>query len=103
MLGVNVEQGRVRDTPELRLKRDEAFGNFCYRVGVPAIEEYIAKYELGSWRAMGDPFGPEAVATDATVGITSDVLAKVEEEASKRGYDASTLIDALLREALAIE
>jgi len=86
-----------------RLAADEAFGNFCYRVGVPAIEEYIAKYELGSWRAMGDPFGPEAVATDATVGITSDVLAKVEEEASKRGYDAPTLIDALLREALAIE
>ena len=47
-----------------RLAADEAFGNFCYRVGVPAIEEYIAKYELGSWRAMGDPFGPEAVATE---------------------------------------
>ena len=29
-----------------RTSVDEAFGSFCHRVGIPAIEEYMANYEV---------------------------------------------------------
>jgi len=86
-----------------RLAVDEAFGNFCHRVGIPAIEEYIAQYEPGSYKTMADPFGPPALTTDATVGVTSGLLAKLEEEAIARGYDVATLADIVLREAFDID
>ena len=30
-----------------RLAEDEAFGNFCHRIGIPVIEEYMAEYKHG--------------------------------------------------------
>ena len=38
--------------------------------------------------------------TDADVGIESKLLAKLGEEQSARGYDAATLLDMIVREAL---
>ena len=52
-----------------RTHKDEAVGNFCHRVGIPAIEEYIKEYKLGSHAEMKDPFGPELVQTDTTIGL----------------------------------
>ena len=86
-----------------RVAEDEAFGNFCHRVGIPAIEEYSAAYELGAYQTMADPFALPAVATDASVGIDAGLLEKVALEATARGYDAPTLVDIILREALGLE
>merc|ERR1711871_932860 len=72
-----------------RLATNEAFGNFCHRVGIPAIEAYMEKYELGSHLTMADPFAPPSITTDATVGIDSALLATLEQEALARGYDAA--------------
>ena len=33
-----------------RVAVDEAFGTFCHRVTIPAIEEYMASYEAGSYK-----------------------------------------------------
>jgi sulfite reductase (ferredoxin) len=57
-------------------------------------------YELGSWKSLPDPFAPPSVKTDANVGIDSALLATLGEEASARGYDAATLLDMIVREAL---
>mmetsp|Transcript_31877 Transcript_31877/g.52662 ORF Transcript_31877/g.52662 Transcript_31877/m.52662 type:complete len:96 (-) Transcript_31877:139-426(-) len=83
-----------------RIKNNEAFGDFCHRITNPVIEEFMATYESGSFATMRDPFGPELVTTDATVGISSELLATVQAEATARGYDEATLIDLILREAL---
>ena len=83
-----------------RTSPEEALGDFCHRVGVPAVEEFMAGYELGSWTSLPDPFAPPKVTTDADVGIESKLLAKLGEEASARGYDAATLLDMIVREAL---
>jgi len=82
-----------------RLTEDEAFGNFCHRVGIPAVEAFIADYKPGTYKEMADPFAPQLTTTDATVGISSALLARVESEATSRGYDAATLVDLLVREA----
>lgn len=82
-----------------RLTEDEAFGNFCHRVGIPTIEEYMKDYTLGSYKEMKDPFGPPLITTDASVGIISERLAKLEEEAAARGYDAATLLEIVLSDA----
>jgi sulfite reductase (ferredoxin) len=82
-----------------RLAPEEAFGNFCHRVGIPAIEDYMANYTPGSHKEMVDPFAPELVTTDARVGIQSQLLATLEEEAIARGYDAATLLDLVVRDA----
>ena len=37
---------------------------------------------------------------EATVGVASDLLVKIEEEASARGLDAPSLLDMIVREAL---
>jgi sulfite reductase (ferredoxin) len=86
-----------------RVAEDEAFGSFCHRVGIPAIEEFMAGYEPGSWEAMPDQFAPPLLQPSATVGIDEAVLARVKEEAQARGYDAATLVDSIIREALNIE
>merc|ERR1719240_476983 len=55
-----------------RTAADEAFGDFCHRVGWPAIKEFMDGYELGSHATMPDPFAaPLLPATDASVGIDS--------------------------------
>jgi sulfite reductase (ferredoxin) len=79
---------------------DEALGDFCHRVGVPKVEEYMEKYTPGSYKTLPIPFAPTLVSTDATAPIDSSLLATVEAEATKRGLDAATLLDAILREAL---
>jgi sulfite reductase (ferredoxin) len=86
-----------------RVTRDEAFGTFCHRVGIPAIEDYMKSYQPGAWREEADPFAPPSVKPDATVGISSELLAKVEEQARARGYDVNTLLDTVLREAFDID
>ena len=86
-----------------RTSVDEAFGSFCHRVGIPAIEEYMASYEAGSYKTMPDPFAPGLVTTDSTVGIDSQLLAKLAEEGMARGYDAATLLDLLVRDAFDID
>ena len=86
-----------------RVAPNEAFGNFCHRVGIPAIEEYMDKYEAGSYKEMVDPFAAPKITTDATVGIDSGLLAKLEEEATARGYDTATLLDLLVRDAFDVE
>ena len=82
-----------------RVATDEAFGTFCHRVGIPAIEEYMGAYEAGSYKEMKDPFAIDAIETDAQVGINSGLLAKLEAEATARGYDAATLLDILVQDA----
>jgi len=82
-----------------RLTQDEAFGAFCHRVGIPTIEAFIAEYQPGAYKEMVDPFAPQLTPTDATVGIDSALLTRVEFEAAARGYDAATLVDLLVREA----
>lgn len=86
-----------------RLASDEAFGNFCHRVGIPAIEEYMSSYQLGAHKEMPDPFGPELVATDASVGIDAGLLAVLDEQATARGCDPATLLDTLLRDAFDLD
>ena len=68
-----------------------------------AIEEYMEKYEAGSYKEMVDPFAAPTITTDATVGIDSALLAKLEEEAIARGYDTATLLDLLVRDAFDVE
>jgi sulfite reductase (ferredoxin) len=83
-----------------REEEHEAFGTFCHRVGNPAIEEYIKDYVPGSHASMPDPFNVPEVVTDASVGITADLLATLESAAGPRGLSAETLLDTLVREAL---
>merc|ERR1719353_2482511 len=87
-----------------RVVADEAFGTFCHRVGIEAIEEFMKDYKPGQYLEMPDPFAPQLPPPrDANVGIDSELLSKVEFEARARGYDAATLVEALVREALAID
>ena len=86
-----------------RIEEYEAFGTFCHRVGIPAVEEFIKTYEPGSWKTLPDQFVPALIEPTASVGIDAGVLAMVEEEARARGYDAATLLDCIVREALDIE
>ena len=72
-------------------------------MGIEAIEEYMGSYEPGAWKMMADPFGPALVQTDQTVGIDSELLATLEAAAATRGYDAATLLDVVLREALDVD
>jgi len=61
----------------------------------------MASYEPGAWKTLAPAFpGPDAVTTDASAPMSSDLLAKVTEEASARGMDAATLLDMIVREAL---
>jgi len=84
-----------------RIAPDEALGDFAHRVTIPVIEEYMASYEPGAWKTLAPAFpGPDAVTTDASAPMSSDLLAKVTEEASARGMDAATLLDMIVREAL---
>jgi sulfite reductase (ferredoxin) len=83
-----------------RISTEEAVGDFCYRVGIPAIEEYMKTYELGSYKTMVDPFALPAITTTETVGVDDEVLQMLTAEASARGVDAATFLDALVREAL---
>ena len=84
-----------------RVTADEALGDFCHRVGIPAVEAFMESYEPDSWRTMPAPFAPPSVAeADATVGIASELLSKVEAEAAARDMDVATLLDTIVREAL---
>ena len=83
-----------------RLVKHEAFGDFCHRVGIPAIEEFMGTYEPGAYKKMADPFAPQLVKTDSTVGIDSELLETLQAEATPRGYDAATMLDIIVREAL---
>ena len=80
---------------------DEAFGDFCHRVGWPAIKEFMDGYKPGDHAAMADPFAPALLPTpDASVGLDAALLAKIESEASARGLDAVTLLDTIVRDAI---
>jgi len=84
-----------------RATADEAFGDFCYRAGWPAIKDFMESYKPGDWATMPDPYAPPLLPTpDASASIDSALLAKIESEASARGLDAPTLLDMIVREAL---
>jgi len=87
-----------------RTSRDEAFGTFCHRLGNEAIERFMETYKPGDYEQMVDPFAPQLLpARDATVGIDTALLRSLEAEARARGYDASTLLDMVLRESFGID
>jgi sulfite reductase (ferredoxin) len=50
--------------------KDEAFGDFCWRVGKDAIEEYCKTYDLGSYEKMPTP--------EHLVSIDKEWLKKIE-------------------------
>mmetsp|Transcript_13346 Transcript_13346/g.20112 ORF Transcript_13346/g.20112 Transcript_13346/m.20112 type:complete len:209 (+) Transcript_13346:3-629(+) len=80
---------------------EEAFGDFCHRVGWPAIKDFMDSYKPGDHASMADPFAPALIPTPASsIGIETNLLAKVEAEAAARGLDAPTLLDIIVREAL---
>ena len=80
---------------------DEAFGDFTYRAGWPAIQAYMESYKPGDHVNVVDPYAPPLLpAPDASVGIDSTLLATLESEATARGLDATTLLDCIVREAL---
>merc|ERR1719198_720601 len=80
---------------------DEAFGDFCFRVGWPAIKEFMDGYAPGDWAKLPDPFAPALLPTPAaSVPIDAALLADVESAAKARGLDAATLLDTIVREAL---
>ena len=84
-----------------KLTADEAFGDFCHRVGWPAISSFMDSYSEGDFAKLPDPFAPTLLPPpSASVGIDAGLLAKVEEAASMRGLDANTLLDSIVREAL---
>jgi len=60
-------------------------------------------YTPGSYKETPDPFAPALLETDSSVGIQSALLANLQEEATSRGVDAATLLDAFLREALDLD
>jgi sulfite reductase (ferredoxin) len=83
-----------------RITADEALGDFSYRVGWPAIKEFMEGYKPGDYVNMADPFAPELLPTpDGSVGITTELLAQLEGEAASRGLDATTLLDMIVKEA----
>jgi len=80
---------------------DEALGDFCHRVGVTVVEDFMKNYEIGSWRTMAPAFAPELLPSpDSSVGIDGGLLAKVTEEAAARGLDAATLVNLIISEAI---
>ena len=80
---------------------DEAFGDFCFRVGWPAIKEFMDSYSPGDHAKMPDPYAaPLLPAPSGSVGIDTDLLSMVTTEAGARGLDATTLLDMIVREAL---
>ena len=80
---------------------DEAFGDFCYRVGWDSIKSFMDDYKMGDHATMSDPFGPALLPTpDGSVGIDSALLATLEGAAKARGLDANTLLDMIVREAI---
>merc|ERR1719231_1411879 len=84
-----------------KVTADEAFGDFCHRVGWPAISSFMDTYQPGDFAKLPDPFGPKLLpASSGSVGIHTDLLSKVEAAASMRGLDAVTLLDTIVREAL---
>jgi len=83
---------------------DEAFGDFCYRMGWEAIKAFSESYSPGGWATLPDPYAPALLPTPSgSVGIDAALLKTVEAEASKRGLDAATLLDSIVREALDAE
>jgi len=84
-----------------RNSADEAFGDFCHRVGWPAVKAFMDTYTPGAHATMADPFAPALLpAADASVGIDSGLLATVEAAAAERGLNAATLLDTIVRDAL---
>ncbi len=80
---------------------DEAFGNFCHRVGWPAIKEFIEGYSPGGYASLPDPYAlPRLDAPDASAPLSSALLEQLTAEAGKRGLDVHTLLDTIVREAL---
>ena len=86
-----------------RATPDEAFGNFCHRVGIPAIEAYMEAYTPGSYKQTPDQFAPALLEAYSSIVIQSALLANLKEEATSRGVDAATRLDAFLREALDLD
>jgi len=85
---------------KLKSTKDEAFGDFCWRMGKDAIEQYCNEYTLGDYEKLAPA---QTVATDATIGIDSKLLKIVEDEARSRGYDPAFLVDKMIRETFGIE
>ena len=80
---------------------DEAFGDFCYRLGWEPIKAFMEGYKPGDWKSMPDPYAPALLPTpSSSVGIDGELLKTLEAEAAKRGLDATTLLDCIVREAL---
>ena len=79
----------------------EAFGDFCYRVGWPAIKEFMEGYKPGDHSNLPDPYAPPPSPTpDGSVGIDATLLGKLEGYAKARGLDSTALLDMIVREAL---
>jgi len=84
-----------------RQTANEAFGDFCFRVGWDAIKAFMETYTAGDYASLPDPFAsPLLPAVDTSISAQSDVLEKLESAAKARGLDASTLLDGIVREAL---
>jgi sulfite reductase (ferredoxin) len=78
---------------------NEALGDFCHRVGIPAVEAYMESYVPG--QPVVSPFAAPALpAPDASVGISAELLSKVESEASARGLQSAELLDMIVRDAI---
>jgi sulfite reductase (ferredoxin) len=80
---------------------DEAFGDFCHRIGWPKIKAFMESYKAGDHATMADPFGPKLLAPPSgSVAIEPELLSMLEAEAAKRGLDGVTLLDTIVKEAL---
>ena len=77
----------------------EGFGDFCHRVGIPAVEEYMKEYTLGSYVDMVDPFRENVEVGDAKIGVRDEVLALLQAQARRRGVTPETLLDLMVSEA----
>ena len=82
-----------------RNEKDEGFGDFCHRVGIPAVEEYMKEYTLGSYVDMVDPFRENVEVGDAKIGVRDEVLALLQAQARRRGVTPETLLDLMVSEA----
>ena len=67
----------------------ESFGDFCARVGFPALQEHQASF-----------IAPEAAAALPRVGVAEDVAAALKSEAVKRGKSEEQLASEAIRKYL---
>lgn len=79
----------------------EALGDFCHRVGWPAIKDFMDGYKPGDWKTLPNPYAPALLpAPDSSARIDATLLGKLSSIASARGLDEATLLDTIVREAI---